>query len=92
MEAERAKFKGLWEAEDSPEAQERCKPDDFRTGSQGMARHCDSSLRNAAKTFSCATTSTYDGFHPRHFDGLSDEALTALGVLLDTCEDIGERH
>jgi hypothetical protein len=55
-----------------------------------LVRHSASSLRNAAKTFSCTTTSTYDGFHPRHFDGLSDEALSALGVLLDTCEDIGE--
>lgn len=90
MEAERDKFKDLWKAEDAPEAQRRCKPDAFRTGSQEMKRHSASNFWEAAKTFSCTTASTYDGFHPRHFDGLSDKARTALGVLLDTCEDIGE--
>ena len=89
VEAERDKFKDLWEAEESPEGQRRCRPDAFRTDSQEMKRHSASNLRQAAKTFSCTTASTYDGFHPRHFHGLSDEALTALGVLLDTCEDIG---
>ena len=89
MEAERDRFKILWEADDEPETLTRCKSHEFRTGSEDLGRHRASSLRNAAKTFSCTTTSTYDGFHPIHFDGLSDEAHTARGAFLDACEDIG---
>ena len=46
-------------------------------------------LRAAAATYSTATASTYDGFHPRSFAALSDAGLLCLGQLLMQIERLG---
>ncbi len=46
-------------------------------------------LRHASRSFKTQTATTYDGFHPRHFACLSDDALQALGTILQTVELTG---
>ena len=48
-------------------------------------------MRAAVKAFSPSISPTYDGFHPRQLDCLSDAALDVLASLLNLTEDIGER-
>ena len=46
-------------------------------------------LRNASKEFPVGTSWTYDGFHPRHYDLLSDSALEVLSMILESAECLG---
>ena len=101
LEGQHKKFKKLWAATDAPKeasrdqtatataaaaaeaAQEQERP------KEPLRRLTADALRAAAKTFSLRTSSTFDGLHPRHFDALSDEALTTLAVLLEAFEEMG---
>ena len=88
LEGQRKKFKKLWAAADDPkepnaEGQQQDPP------LEGLRRLTADVLRAAARTFSPKTSSTFDGLHPRHFDALSDEALSTLALLLEAFEETG---
>ena len=46
-------------------------------------------LDAAARRFSSSTSSTIDGWHPRHFALLTRPGLSVLGMLLQSCEAAG---
>ncbi len=56
---------------------------------EALPRLTPAQLRDSSSSFSRATASTYDGFHPRHFGLLSDAALAALGAILEAVELLG---
>ena len=90
LDDERNKSKNLWKAVDSPpHANDTSGLDksnlkrDWKLAC--LPPHRASNLREASKSFSPKTSSSYDGFHQRHFAGMSDKALEVLAVLLDVC-------
>ncbi len=56
---------------------------------QSLPRLTPAELREASKSFKRATAIAYDGIHCRHYELLSDGALSALGALLEACELLG---
>ena len=46
-------------------------------------------LREASLQCKRRTSWTYDGFHPRHFAMLCDDALMVVAILLEICECVG---
>ena len=81
MNAERRKFKQLWCADDAATSKVGGTKTPSDEGHPRLAKHSASQLRLAAKSFSIKTSSTFDGFHPRHFDCLSDPALTTFALI-----------
>lgn len=54
-----------------------------------MPRLSVDEIRAAALTFAHATSSSFDGFHPRHFAHLDEEHITMLSLLLASVESVG---
>ena len=83
-----AKCVSLWVAEVEPNAPRPCW--ESTVPSVGERSHLPlllpSQIKAAAASFKVATSSTYDGFHLRHFGLLSDEALEVLAVIWAACE------
>ncbi len=76
----RRRYVKYWDATSEPFEYRwgaRCRP---------LERLTPGQLRAASMAFSKRTTMTYDGFHVRHFAMISDEGLSALGVLLEVVE------
>ena len=56
-------------------------------GSPPLPRLTVAGLRRASSTFPKRTAATVDGFHPRHFSMLSDEALDTMLLIIDAMEE-----
>ncbi len=54
-----------------------------------MPRMTPAQMREAAKSFKEATATTFDGFHPRGLECLSDDALATLATMLEAVESSG---
>ncbi len=77
------KFSAMWKPARGPYRY------DWR-GSTALPRASAAALREAAKSFSWQSASTYDGLHPRQLANLSDEALDVLATLLAIAELSGQ--
>ena len=87
FDAARLKLKGLWNAVEGNEVRTTTMPD--MADNVSLPALTGQDLRAAAKLFSPATGSTYDGLHPRHFSLVSDAGLEAFAALLNLIEEIG---
>ena len=87
LDAERSKLRNLWQASDERPQVNVHTP---WAGDSPLPPLTPDDLRKASRTFSEQTSSTYDGFHPRHFSLMSDPALETLGILFQAIECLGE--
>ncbi len=92
----RNKFRGLWEAADYDDAegadqqQGPADCDDLDDNvMQPLPLLLPEQLREAAKSFSASSASTFDGFKLRHYSLLTDEALGALAIIFQVAETTG---
>ena len=73
-----------------------CKASDHEYGrgplwgaGEKLERLSPDALRKASRLFKKGTATSHDGFHPRHFGLLDDEALRVLAAVLELCECLG---
>ena len=83
LQAERDKLKELWRGQEEPF---EMKPVNPWGGHDPLPRLTPRNIRVASRSFKIQTAETYDGFHVRHFDLLSDECLDALSSILEVSE------
>ncbi len=87
LDAYSRKYDGMWADE--------CDDGDFVNDAGGWGRRCALELpepeviRSAAAQFKEETLTTYDGFHPRHYGLLCDEALAVVGNMVIVAELMG---
>jgi hypothetical protein len=93
LEKTREKLKKLWKADDDATGncatQNGINDDGNNEVLPKLTELSADELRNAAKSFSGSTASSFDGIHPRHGDAMSDEGLGALSAFLSLCEATG---
>ncbi len=92
----RNKFKKMWNAKDEEEIEEDDLDEDDVDKELGDERTMDplpllspGQMREASRSFRAVTASTFDGFHLRHYDLLTDDALHALARVFQVAETIG---
>ncbi len=72
-----------------------CDDDEFVNDVEGWGKRCalerpaPSAIRAAAAQFKEETLTAYDGFHPRHYGLLGDEALEVVGAMIIIAELLG---
>ena len=79
LEVEAARYKTLWQASDTP-------PKIRSSGNRPCPKLSIDLMRRTSASFKRRTGIAADGWHPRHFRLLSDEALTVLADLLEILE------
>ncbi len=100
LKAKRDELAGLWNATDEPfrydwedweEKTGQKKERGHQHGSRmrRLPRITVEELRSAAKAFRPSTSSTFDGFHVKHFALLGDEGLATVAELLEVIEATG---
>ncbi len=81
------KYRQMWQCEDADE--------EFVTDVTGWGRRCalprptPTQIREASTQFREGTSVAYDGFHPRHYSLLCDEALEIVGAIMVIVELVG---
>ena len=83
LQAERDKLDKLWHGKEEPHTAAPVAPWGGYTALPKLSPH---KIRQASRSFKIATAETYDGFHVRHFDLLSEECLASLCDILEVCE------
>ncbi len=81
------KYDGLWDDDDDD--------GEYIGDAEGWGKRCaleqpsPEELRMASRQFKEDTSVTYDGFHPRHYSMLCNEALVAVGAMMVIAELLG---
>ncbi len=81
------KYNGLWEDDDDD--------GEYIGDAEGWGKRCaleqpsPEELRMASRQFKEETLVTYDGFHPRHYSMLCNDALFAVGAMMVVAELLG---
>ncbi len=81
------KYRGLWDDDDDDG--EFCGDEELWARRTALPRPSAAEVREAARTFSAATSDTYDGFHMRHYDLLGDAALGIVAAFMEVAELLG---
>ncbi len=83
LEGARDKYAKYWDASESPIGYS------WAGECEELPRLTPQQLRSASLSFSRRTSSTYDGWHVRHFGLISDEGLGVLATILAAVERAG---